>query len=136
VRAERKRGAEGSKAKLAKGRHRKLSPRQERTVLSWFTQSARRFGFFTELRTAPRVASLIKKKWNIDFHPRYLNHWLAQRLRSFFATSMLQAGANIDVVRQWGGWKSLDTMLRYLADVDQTSSVKVMDEAAKRLASA
>jgi integrase len=56
--------------------------------------------------------------------------------RRFFATSMLQAGANIDVVRQWGGWKSLDTMLRYLADVDQTSSVKVMDEAAKRLASA
>jgi integrase/recombinase XerD len=56
--------------------------------------------------------------------------------RRYFATSMLQAGANIDVVRQWGGWKSLDTMLRYLADVDQTSSVKVMDEAAKRLASA
>lgn len=79
VSAERKHGTEGLKAKPAKGRHRKLSPRQERTVLSWFTQSACRFGFFTELWTAPRVAWLIKKKWNIDFHPRYLNHWLAQR---------------------------------------------------------
>jgi transposase len=79
VSAERMLGAEGLKAKPAKGRHRKLSPRQEHTVLSWFTQSARRFGFLTELWTAPRVAALIKKRWNIDFHPRYLNHWLAQR---------------------------------------------------------
>ena len=79
VRAERKGGADGLKAKPSPGRHRKLTARQERTVLSWFAKSARSFGFPTELWTAPRVARLIKKKWNIDFHPRYLNHWLAQR---------------------------------------------------------
>jgi hypothetical protein len=37
-------------------------------------------------------------------------------------------------VRQWGGWKSLETMLRYLADVNVTDSVQAMDTAVRRLA--
>lgn len=56
--------------------------------------------------------------------------------RRFFATSMLKAGVNVDTVRQWGGWKSLETMLRYLADVDVKDSVKAMETAAKQLATA
>jgi len=35
---------------------------------------------------------------------------------------------------EWGGWKSLETMLRYLADVDVKDSVSAMDQAAKKLA--
>jgi hypothetical protein len=27
---------------------------------------------------------------------------------------MMRAGVNAETVRQWGGWKTLETMLRYL----------------------
>jgi len=54
--------------------------------------------------------------------------------RRYFATSMLRAGVDTETVRQWGGWKSLDTMLRYLADVSVKESVEAMDAAAQRLA--
>jgi integrase len=54
--------------------------------------------------------------------------------RRFFATTMMQAGVSAGTVRQWGGWKSLETMLRYLADVDVKDSVAAMQQAAKRMA--
>jgi integrase len=54
--------------------------------------------------------------------------------RRFFATTMMQAGVPVETVRQWGGWKSLETMLRYLADVDVRSSVAAMEQAVRRLA--
>ena len=54
--------------------------------------------------------------------------------RRFFATTMMRAGVDAETVRQWGGWKSLETMLRYLADVDVRDSVQAMHDAAKRLA--
>jgi len=56
--------------------------------------------------------------------------------RRFFATSMLRAGVSVDTVRQWGGWSSLETMMRYLADVSVTESVQAMQEASKRMAAA
>jgi integrase len=55
-------------------------------------------------------------------------------LRRFFATEMLRVGVDLETVRQWGGWKTLETMLRYLADVTEGRSVKVMEEAAAKLA--
>jgi integrase len=54
--------------------------------------------------------------------------------RRFFATTMMQVGVSAETVRQWGGWKSLETMMRYLADVDVKDSVAAMDQAAKKLA--
>ncbi len=54
--------------------------------------------------------------------------------RRFFATSMVKAGVDIDTVRQWGGWASLETMQRYLADIDVKSSVSAMATAAKNIA--
>ena len=56
--------------------------------------------------------------------------------RRFFATNMLQAGTNPHIVMQWGGWKDLQTMLRYLADVNVKDSVQAMEQAIKRLATA
>lgn len=56
--------------------------------------------------------------------------------RRFFATTMLRSGVDVETVRQWGGWKSLETMLRYLADVDVKDSVQAMETAARRLATA
>jgi len=54
--------------------------------------------------------------------------------RRYFATTMLKAGVSVDTVRQWGGWKSLETMLRYLADTSVEDSVKAMEEASRKLA--
>jgi transposase len=47
--------------------------------LGWFHRSPKSFGFPTELRTAARVAAVIRRKWRVKFHPRYLNQWLAER---------------------------------------------------------
>jgi transposase len=72
-------GDAGLNAKPQPGRPRKLSPRQEASVLHWLQRSPKAFGFATELWTAPRVAQVIQRKFGIDFHPRYLNQWLAER---------------------------------------------------------
>jgi integrase len=54
--------------------------------------------------------------------------------RRFFATTMMKAGVDTNTVRQWGGWQSLETMLRYLADSNPAEGVKAMYQAAERLA--
>jgi transposase len=74
-----KRGVEGLRAKPPPGRPRKLTLRQERTVLTWFLKSPRSFGFATDLWSAKRVAEVIRRKWQVEFNWRYLNHWLALR---------------------------------------------------------
>lgn len=53
--------------------------------------------------------------------------------RRFFATRMMRAGVDPDTVRQWGGWTSLETMLRYLAELKATESTKIMDRAVQQL---
>jgi len=45
----------------------------------------------------------------------------------------MQAGVGVEHVRQRGGWRSLDTMLRYLADSNPQQSVWAMEWAAKRI---
>jgi len=54
--------------------------------------------------------------------------------RRFFATTMMKAGVDTNTVREWGGWKSLETMLRYLADGTAAEGVQAMKAAAQRLA--
>lgn len=75
----RRRGESGLRAKPPPGRPRKLTGRQERTVLGWFRQSPRSFGFSTDLWTARRVALVIERKWGVAFNHRYLNSWLTRR---------------------------------------------------------
>lgn len=72
-------GPRGLLAKPGRGRPAKLSKQQERQVLSWFRKSATDFGYPNEWWTAPRVADVIHQKWNVRFHPRYLNQWLTER---------------------------------------------------------
>jgi integrase len=56
--------------------------------------------------------------------------------RRYFATSMMPSGVSVETVRQWGSWKSLETMLRYLADVRVEDSVQAMAEREKRQSAA
>jgi transposase len=79
MKAYRNGGPEALASKSRSGRPRKLSPEQEQEVLSWFGRSATEFGFANELWTAPRVTELIRRRFKIDFHPRYVCQWLAER---------------------------------------------------------
>ncbi|MEI6234173.1 MAG: site-specific integrase [Planctomycetota bacterium] len=56
--------------------------------------------------------------------------------RRFFATTMMVNGVSPHTVMQWGGWKSMETMMRYLADVDVSESVIAMEKAVQKLATA
>lgn len=79
MKAYRERGAAGLAAQPPPGRPPKLTADQEGQVLRWFRRSPTEFGFSTELWTAPRVAALIRRKFRVKFHPRYVNQWLAER---------------------------------------------------------
>jgi hypothetical protein len=57
----------------------------------------------------------------------YLHH------RESFSTETTAADS---ILRSDSGWKSLETMLRYLADVDVKDSVQAMGQAVKKLATA
>ena len=56
------------KAKASPGRPRKLTGRQERTVLGWLTKSPTAFGFAGELWTSRRLAALIERRWGVRFN--------------------------------------------------------------------
>ena len=79
MQAYREFGWSGLKGQPIPGRPRRLSAAQERRVLSWFRRSPRSFGFPTELWTAGRVREVIRRKFHKEFHPHYINQWLAQR---------------------------------------------------------
>lgn len=97
----RERGMRGLKARPAPGRTPKLSLRQEQAVLRWFRQSPTEFGFSTELWTAPRVAELILRKFGKEFHPRYVNQWLAQRHITPQKPSRQARERNQREIRRW-----------------------------------
>ena len=78
-RAYREGGMAALKAKPHPGRPPRLSASQERQVLQWFRRSPREFGFPTDLWSAPRVTKLIQRKFGKEFHPHYINQWLAER---------------------------------------------------------
>ena len=61
------------------GRKPKLTLGRQRQVLSWLRKNPKSFGFATELWSAPRIAKVIRRKWGVRFHPRYLNAWLTER---------------------------------------------------------
>lgn len=72
-------GAAALKAKPTPGRPRKLTARQERTVLGWLSKSPTRFGFPDELWTSRRLAFLIEQRFAVHFNANYLVEWLTQR---------------------------------------------------------
>jgi transposase len=77
--AFRRDGPSGVESQPPPPRPTKLTARQERTVLTWFLQSPKSFGFNTELWTGRRVAEVIRRKWGIEFNWRYLLTWLKRR---------------------------------------------------------
>jgi len=78
-RAYQQHGDAGLAFKPHPGRKPKLTPARESQVLSWLRKNPKSFGFTTELWSAPRIAQVIRRKWRVRFHPRYLNAWLTER---------------------------------------------------------
>ena len=73
------RGADALKAKPTPGRPRKLTARQEKTVLLWIAKPPTSFGFATDLWTSRRLAVLIEQRLGIRFNANYLVEWLRAR---------------------------------------------------------
>ena len=69
----------GLMAKPTPGRPRLLTPIQEQTVLGWLADKPTAHGFRTDLWTARRVADLIRRRFDVAYHPDYLRAWLRQR---------------------------------------------------------
>jgi len=66
-------------AKPHPGRPEKLSPDQERKVLSWISRSPVEFGFPDQLWTAGRINHLISTNFGVRFNTNYLSDWFARR---------------------------------------------------------
>lgn len=97
----RKHGRRGLKSKLHPGRKPKLTAEQEREVLSWFSRSPTEFGWTTELWNATRVAAMIRRKFRVKFHPRYVNQWLARRRITPQKPTRQARERNERAIRRW-----------------------------------
>ena len=75
----RERGTNALKAKPTPGRPRKLTARQEKTVLGWVAKPPTSFGFATDLWTSRRLAALIEQCLGVHFNANYLVEWLRAR---------------------------------------------------------
>ena len=75
----REHGADALKAKPTPDRPRKLSARQEKTVLGWIAKPPTSFGFATDRWTSRRLASLVEQRLGIRFNSNYLVAWLRAR---------------------------------------------------------
>ena len=96
-----KQGDAGLAAKPHPGRKPKLTTARERQVLSWFRKNPKSFGFANELWTAERVAKVIRRKWGIRFHPRYLNAWLTARKITPQKPERRYRERDPDAIRKW-----------------------------------
>jgi transposase len=115
----RKRGDDGLNAKPHSGRHRKLNRRQEGLILNWIRKNPKSFGFATELWTAPRLAQVIQRKFGIQFHPRYLNQWLAERHVTPQKPQRKARERNDEEIEQWKehDWMDRPAALHHRADL-------------------
>jgi transposase len=100
-RTYRKRGEKGLAAKPQRGRTPKLTPSRQGRVLNWLRKSPKSFGFSTELWTAARVGQVIERKFNVHFHPRYLNAWLTERGITPQKPQRRARERNDDVIKRW-----------------------------------
>jgi transposase len=94
-------GPNGLNAIPHPGRPRKLRRSQEAQILRWLRKNPKSFGFATELWTAPRLAQVIQRKFGIDFHPRYLNQWLAERKITPQKPQRRARERNDEAIEQW-----------------------------------
>lgn len=65
-------GQAGIKAKPVPGRPAKLDAREKRRLEGILLQGAQRGGYSADLWTCPRVAVVVRQKFGVEYHPRYI----------------------------------------------------------------
>ena len=82
--AARKGGTAALKAKPVPGRPCKLRASERKRLLSVLLKGARAYGFPNDLWTLKRIASVIRKKFGVQYHPHHVwrilrnEHWSCQ----------------------------------------------------------
>jgi transposase len=68
----REQGSQSLKSSRALGPEPTLSQAQYDELLTWLRLPASELGYSTDLWSGPRVRHLIKKRWTIEYHPKYM----------------------------------------------------------------
>jgi putative transposase len=69
-------GRRGLKARKSSGRPAKLSCEQQQDLLGLLSQGAVKAGYPTERWTLKRIQQVIRKDYQVTYHPKYLNRLL------------------------------------------------------------
>jgi transposase len=72
----REQGEAGLWAKPHPGRPPKLCRRLANLVLGWLRKNPKSFGFARELWTGAGIATLIRRHFQVKYHPNYISAWL------------------------------------------------------------
>ena len=72
----REKGERGVKAQPVPGRPSKLNAKQRRKLTGWILKGAEAFGYRTGLWTCKRVAQLIRKRFQVSYHPDHIGRVL------------------------------------------------------------
>lgn len=110
----RREGDAGLAARPTPGRPRFLTREQERAVLSWLADKPTDHGFRTDLWTARRVAELIRRRFEVSYHPNYLREWLSKRGYSPQKPRRRAKQRNQSVIDRWvaGDWPRIQKKRR------------------------
>lgn len=95
-------GAEALRAKVHPGRSPKLTAKQVAKVRSLVLNGATANGFTTELWTGPRVAQLIRDKFQVTYHHNYLPDLLQKMGFSCQKPERQARQRDDDAVAEWG----------------------------------
>lgn len=66
--AYRSKGVSGIRSKPAPGRPSRLKPTHKQRLLAWLERGAQAAGFSTDLWTCPRIAKLIRDRFDVSYH--------------------------------------------------------------------
>ena len=78
LRAFRRRGSAGLKARPVPGRPPRLSARQRRGLLQQLLRGALAHGYATQLWTTQRIAEVIERRYGVRYHRNHVSKLLAQ----------------------------------------------------------
>lgn len=73
----RRHGEQGLKAKPTPGRPTKLTKKQRERLPRLLLRGARAYGYTTDLWTTSRVATVIRDKFDVEYHPSHVSRLLA-----------------------------------------------------------
>ena len=96
-----KEGPDGIKAKSVPGRPSRLTLRDKRKLERNLLRGAHRAGYSTDLWTCPRVAKLIRQKFGVIYHARYVPRLLRRMGWSPQKPERRARERDEDAIRRW-----------------------------------